>query len=306
MKRIESFKVFFRNILYHIQYWYLSKERRNIHVMSPDESIEYILNRRCSISRLGDGELDMIACLDEGYDDSRRSAFQVFDPRLAERLKEIVSSPYYEDYNIAIGIPYVMFNMNGLKTRVKKFWRRNYVNNHVVLRRCLAIEGVYIDTNFTRFYIDHIRRTEPLYIEKLKMLWDKRDLCFVEGCKTRMGVGNDLFANANSIIRIACPAVNAFDKYEKIMSAIEGLVVKESLIILALGQTATVLAFDLAKRGYQALDLGHIDVEYEWYRMAAKDKVALANKYVNEVVDGRIVGDIADVSYKRQIVAVIE
>lgn len=35
--------------------------------------------------------------------------------------------------------------------------------------------------------------------------------------------------------------------------------------------------------GYQALDIGHMDIEYEWYLMGAKEKVDLPNKSVNEV-----------------------
>ena len=38
-------------------------------------------------------------------------------------------------------------------------------------------------------------------------------------------------------------------------------------VLIALGQTATVLAYDLSEAGLQAIDPGHVDVEYEWYRM---------------------------------------
>mgnify|MGYP000128627122 CR=1 FL=1 len=45
---------------------------------------------------------------------------------------------------------------------------------------------------------------------------------------------------------------------------------KTALFLIALGPTATVLAYDLFKSGYQAIDAGHVDVEYEWWRMGAK------------------------------------
>lgn len=38
----------------------------------------------------------------------------------------------------------------------------------------------------------------------------------------------------------------------------------------------------------QIIDIGHIDVEYEWYLMGATKKTAIPNKYVNEVQEGRI------------------
>ena len=38
---------------------------------------------------------------------------------------------------------------------------------------------------------------------------------------------------------------------------------KKNLILISLGPTATVLAYDLSKLGYQAIDIGHTDLEYE-------------------------------------------
>ena len=79
-----------------------------------------------------------------------------------------------------------------------------------------------------------------------------------------MGVNNDLFDNVKSIKRILCPIVNAFNIYEKILQ--EALKIKKNkLILLALGPTASVLAYDLYHAGYQVLDIGHMDIEYEWF-----------------------------------------
>ena len=139
----------------------------------------------------------------------------------------------------------------------------------------LAVEHDFYDTNFTRFYMGRYDiRDYPAYIERLKAIWRDRDVLFVEGEKSRLGVGNDLFAGAKSVQRILCPATDAWSSYPEILR-----LTKEHgagrLILIALGQTATVLAYDLAEAGLQAIDLGHVDVEYEWYRMRAKTKVAI-------------------------------
>jgi Domain of unknown function (DUF1792). len=117
---------------------------------------------------------------------------------------------------------------------------------------------------------------------------------FVEGSKSRLGVGNDLFCNTKSIRRVICPPTNAFEKYDQIVNATINVCNKESLILVALGHTATIMACDFHKSGYQAIDIGHIDVEYEWYLLKAKSKVAIKNKYVNEVESGRVVSDCMD------------
>ena len=76
------------------------------------------------------------------------------------------------------------------------------------------------------------------------------------------------------------------------------------LFLIALGPTATVLAYDLFKAGYQAIDIGHVDIEYEWWRMGARCKVKLERKYVNEAPNGNLVADAGE-EYNKQIIAKI-
>ena len=75
---------------------------------------------------------------------------------------------------------------------------------------------------------------------------------------------------------------------------------------MALGPTATVLAYDLAKEGYQAIDIGHIDIEYEWYLKNVDKKEKIDNKYTNEVANGDSVQDIEDSEYQNQIETMIQ
>lgn len=58
-------------------------------------------------------------------------------------------------------------------------------------------------------------------------------------------MGNDLFDNATSIKRIICPAENAYSKLEAIKSSIRLNVEKDTLILGALGPTASILASQL-------------------------------------------------------------
>ena len=123
--------------------------------------------------------------------------------------------------------------------------------------------------------------------------------------QSRLGIGNDLFENTKSINRILGPKRDAFNVYDKLLEYVEKNISKDKLILLALGPTATVLAYDLYKLGYHAVDIGHIDIEYEWFLANAKDKIAIKNKYVGEAKDGMEVGDLDLEDYKRQIIAKI-
>ena len=70
-----------------------------------------------------------------------------------------------------------------------------------------------------------------------------------------------------------------------------------------LGPTAKVLAYQLTQQGYRALDLGHIDSEYEWMQMKAETKVQLKHKHTAEFNFDQDIEFIDDEGYNRQIVA---
>lgn len=112
---------------------------------------------------------------------------------------------------------------------------------------------------------------------------------------------NNLFDGAKSISRIVCPARSAFDKYDEILSAFNDIS-PDKLVLAALGPTATVLAYDLCNEGYQAIDIGHLDVEYEWFLRKDVEGVPLEFKYVDGSSKGRKVHRLEDPEYKRQII----
>ena len=115
----------------------------------------------------------------------------------------------------------------------------------------------------------------------MKKIWKNKDICIVEGEETHLGEGNDLFDNAGKITRVLAPSKNAFNEYDNILKKIDDTK-KCDLYLIALGPTATVLSKDLCKSGKHALDIGHIDIEYEWMLQKAKKKQKIQGKYVNE------------------------
>ena len=69
--------------------------------------------------------------------------------------------------------------------------------------------------------------------------------------------------------------------------------------------TATCLSYDLSQCGYWAIDIGHVDVEYEWFKMKAKGRVPIKNKYVAESKERYITDSRVDKLYESQIIAKI-
>lgn len=275
------------------------RTKYRLRIMSPERTIRYIEKHRCSIARYGDGEFNHIC-------NSRDIAFQTRSDELTKKLTTVLDC---KDKRLLLCIPRCLNTTKGCNEHSKTFWiewgRGNEHQKKIVnLIRSHTGRGYFFgDSQITRPYIDwtdnkRANRTFPI----LKRLWAGRDILIVEGEKTRLGIGNDLFNDAKSVKRILAPAVNAFDYYDKIKEAVVRNYHGE-LIIMALGPTATVLAADFAIMNMQALDIGHIDIEYEWYLHGAKEKVAIPGKFTNEVEDGRDnIDDCEDEIYLSQII----
>ena len=264
-------------------------------IATPEETIDKIIKDKVSITRFGDGEFDMIYGIGMNY--------QKYDADLAKRLEEIIIS---QDDGIIIGIPNVVNleycdKYTGFAT---EFWPK-WINKYKFkLVRLLKRNRKYYSAQITRFYLDYKDKSNVAeYVKKMKKIWDKKDVVIIEGEQSRLGIGNDLFDNMKSIQRIICPSENAFEIYDKIYN--EALKIdKNKLVLLALGPTATVLAYDLFTAGYQAIDIGHVDIEYEWFLRKATKKIKIESKYVTEVKEGREnIQEVKDEKYKNEIVA---
>ena len=290
------------------KYWRLKGARNQVKVKDSWSTIEQILKTECSVSRYGDGELDMIIhMLTDGKLPSV-SGFQSYDLQLAIRLKEILEDKSYDDDSHIVCVPYWYRdrNVEVYKPDVQRFCKRYICEKLKYILPIINTDRVYFNANISRFYLSYKDKSHcQKYVEFIKRIWDGRNVCFIEGEYSRIGVGNNLFDNARDIKRILCPSRDAFARYEDIFKAVKSHVDRSTLLILAVGHTATVLAYDLAKAGYQAIDLGHIDVEYEWMIQNASEKVPLKSKYVNEATNGAECGICEDLEYNNQIIATI-
>lgn len=266
-----------------------------IKILNIEESISKLLNEKKSIARFGDGELDLIL--------GRKLKFQDADELIAQRLSEVLRS---KQDTCLIGIPDVLDRFENLTEESETFWIKNMERTRDTWLEHIDTDIEYCTANLTRLYIRHKDRSKcGVYFSMLKKIWEDKNIVICEGEKTRIGVGNDLLSGTKSIKRILCPAENAFSRYDEILESVRNES-KDSLILLALGPTATVLAYDLSMEGYQALDLGHFDIEYEWFLMQAENRENIDHKYVNEVSGGNQADEVVDEEYQKQIIKIIK
>ena len=232
------------------------------------------------------------------------------DNELAERMREIILSKR-EDVIIAVADNFG--NLDKYKEDAADDIREYMIQSREEIISLLNWNSSYYDTYVSRPYIIYKDKEYATEIFRLfKKVWQDREVLLIEGRTARIGIGNDLFQGAKGISRIECPKKNAWDIYENILQAVKEKAGQDTLICISLGPTATVLAYDLAVAGYQALDIGQLDNEYEWYIRGADERIPIPGKMVAEVDKGRCANDTTGINadtemeYRRQIVAEID
>ena len=261
-----------------------------IMVKDIDQTLDYIIENQSSIIRFGDGEMDLML--------GKSIPYQVYDENLVSQLKEIIS--LQSDEKLVIGLPNVFAERSNFTPAAEAFWK-GHLEHHLKDYVELARADWYGTTFVSRPYIDYVDKSQSFsQFEKLKQIWKNEDILIVEGVTSRSGVGNDLFDGANSIKRIICPSHNAYSRIEEIQEAVLQYV-ENRLILCMLGPTAKILSYNLFKKGYRVLDIGHIDSEYEWMKMGADTKVKFNHKHTAEHNFDQDIEFIEDETYNDQI-----
>lgn len=262
-------------------------------VKSIPETIDKILVDKVSICRFGDGELLYIS-------EKRSLQFQKQDKRLREYFIKILKSDYE---HILVGLPVGYQSLSNLKKSSKILWRAIISWTYPSVFKYLDHNKQYYNASMTRLYMDYEDNSHAdSWFKKVRSIWDQKEILLIEGEKSRLGVGNDLFQNAKSLQRILGPAHDAFDQFDNLLQFALAQD-KEKLVLVAMGPTAKPLCYELALAGFQAIDIGNLDVEYEWFLRGAKEKVKIHGKFVNEAKGGKIVEDVKDDIYVNQIIA---
>lgn len=265
-------------------------------IMTSEETVKYIIENNCSVTRYGDAEIRIAYGTDVSY--------QFATDKIQKRLREVLGS---DDKNILVCLPAV-FNkkqLSILEDNYVNFWTKHLSKYRKYWYKELKDGAMYGNAFISRHYMNLKDKKTGCkeYFELVKKIWENQDIIIIEGEKSRLGMGNDLFANAKSVRRILGPSTQSFSKYDELLKETESHG-KDALYILAMGPSASIMAYDLAKKGYRAIDMGNIDTEYEWFLAGATEKQPVKNKLVYEAMRGEV-GEADDLEYLSQIIAKI-
>jgi len=252
----------------------LTKEKQIPNIISYNKTVQLIKENKKCIARFGDNEFELIL-------GRRRTNYQGIDTNLSIRLKEVLNSNL-NNLLIAIADNYGSLDKytDEAALAIRQYLGNGTREEHMQL---LDMNKTYYDAYLSRPYIIYKDKAEAKNrFGNIKEIWNGQDLLIVEGEHTRFGVGNDLLSNANSVERILTLDKDCFNVYSDLLECVKEYG-KQKIVLIILGPTATVMAYDLAKQNYWALDIGQFDVEYEWYLRQAKQRCEILYKTVSEV-----------------------
>ena len=205
------------------------------HILSPETTLDIILQRKISFSRIGDGEFDLII--------GEKNIFNKDDEKLKKRLIEI---------NKEKNTPSCLVCLNYYSEDNKWFL---YHGTHL-LPRVMDTLSFGLEEYGDAYFLLSLIKNKDYTKTRSNNLWKNKNVLFV--CRQNSLVREDIlniFSEVNNKDYLDVPALNAFDIYDSILEKITTYP-KDWIIYLECGATASVLAWDLAKLNYQALDMG--------------------------------------------------
>ena len=213
-------------------------------ILTIEETREYIQNNHCSLVRLGDAEIEL------AMKRSSPNTLSLYYPRLADQLHKILRAGSSQKVLVCT-------NSIPIAGGYGSDWMTYY---YLCLFNYRRMHEFY---NYSAVYGNALafRITSSADVVLFKRLWDGKKVLFVVSKHGDFEFENDLFCNIKDKAYVYGPESGAHGEYDSILSRCLKFD-KDWLIYLALGATATVLAWELTAHGYLAMDLGKLDASY--------------------------------------------
>lgn len=238
-----NFYKYFRKCSYFEKYTFLDAE----------QTLNYLLKSEKSFIRFGDGEFNFLYGIE--------THFQKYDPFLKSILLEIVKN-HTPNSSYILGIPILPIEKINYNSLQKKRKLKTWIRTEMFMKNKLSEKCVYGDP----FIFRRAAVNEKLNISKL---WENKIVLLV-GSLTKYFRYRQLEITKKQYL-IDCPNNNAFKEWKNIINnileviAINNLNKEDIVILISLGPTAKVIAYELSKKDLIVYDIGHhFDLKYRY------------------------------------------
>jgi hypothetical protein len=219
------------------------------------------LQKGYSIARYGDGEFLLMINKDMLYES--------FNESLKNRLIQVLTQN--DNDKLLLGIPNMYFRHDVYVSQTIR-GKQLYIhwNNNIRLfvpeNMHLFNRKEYYSSFFTQLYA-YSNEENKINFTELKKVWNNKNIVLYMNefvYKNTEDIRKKIFSNTISVIHEVVPSTKAWEKYDDILNSVKKYNI-DTLIIVCCGATATIMAYDVSKLGYQIIDLGQFieDINYD-------------------------------------------
>jgi len=207
-----------------------------------------------SIARYGDGEFLMMIKKDMLY--------ELYDETLKNRLIEVITQN--DNDKLLLGIPTMYFKHDYYASetiqgkRLYNHWNNN-IRAFIPENMHLFNKKEYYSSFFTQLYAYQFDENKKNIFE-LKKVWNNKNIVLYMNEKiynNTLEIQKMYFSNALNVIHEVVPPTKAWARYNDILDSVKKYDTSY-LILVCCGATATVMAYDVSKLGYQIIDCGQL------------------------------------------------
>jgi hypothetical protein len=228
---------------------------QDIEIYDELETMYKIYNYKCSICRFGDGELYHIFRSNPEYSSGGQHCNEEIQKKLIYILKSSNDKILIGFSGYFCSEEFIKKNYNMKISKSTKNFIVKYKNKLKENYEFLFYKKMY-SAEITRLY--QLNNYSPI-VEIFNKIFEENDCVFIGNNDVITLIKDNEQRNKfKNIEFIPAPKNNAYDKYDEIMSEIFSISdLQNKLILISLGITATIMSFDLAEKGYWAIDIGH-------------------------------------------------
>lgn len=232
-------------LLSYLDLYVKKTDMKSLKILSDEETINYIENNKVSFLRWGDGDSNIVT----GFP----MVYQKYSKELKNDLLEILSTKYSET-NFLLGIPYDYIKGDASyfysldKRKIKLWYRTRYLIS-------------YYKNNKDKYGNAFIFRPEgELSRREVSRLWKNKNILIISSDKNHVEniKNND---EVEDVYHIEIVKEDCYDDkniiIEKSLSILSSHSKHNILVLIAGGPAGKVIGYNLIKKGYQVIDIGH-------------------------------------------------
>ena len=237
MKVITAFKVF-RDLFYSYS------GVKNANFYSFEETVQYLIDNKCSFIRYGDGEFNFFK--------QKGVHYQKYDKQLEDYLSKILNEYIYGSTNYLVGMPADFFSCDGKVILTNKSYLVSWASARALFKKSFD-KPIYYGDSFL-----FAKNNKNIY--KCLFQNDKiENLLLVHNDQKYLEDLENISNKKCHFVKI--PSSDSFDSFNEILKEIEEnskkIGINNVMVIICAGPCAKALVYELSKKNIWAIDTGH-------------------------------------------------